>query len=83
MARPRKKKVTKIKFEVSRSGIAGIGVVVFCVFLWMFLLGIWVGQSLLLPPLGQKVDRIAQSVKEVSSVPKLHNAGKEKKIYQQ
>lgn len=82
MANRRKKKIAKIKFEVSRSGIAGIGVVVFCVFLWMFLLGVWVGQSLLLPPLGKKVDSIAQSVQETSSVPKLLNAGKEKKIYQ-
>lgn len=83
MARPRKKKVTKIKFEVSRSGIAGIGVVVFCVFLWMFLVGIWVGQSLLLPSVGKKVESIARSVEENHSVPTLHNSGKEKKIYQQ
>jgi hypothetical protein len=43
---PRRK---KIKFEVTGSGIAGIGVVVFCLFLWMFLLGVWTGQSLLMP----------------------------------
>lgn len=30
-------------------GIAGIGVVCFCLFLWMFLLGIWAGQTFLLP----------------------------------
>lgn len=38
----------KIKFELSIPGILGIGVVCFCVFLWMFLLGIWAGQTILL-----------------------------------
>ena len=49
-ARKRKKAAPKIKFQVTRSGIAGIGVVCFCIFLWMFLLGVWAGQSLLFPP---------------------------------
>ena len=39
----------KLKFELTRSAIAGIGVIAFCLFLWMFLLGVWTGQSLLLP----------------------------------
>ncbi len=47
MAAKRKPAAKKIKFELTRSGIAGIGVVVFCIFLWMFLLGVWTGQSLL------------------------------------
>ncbi len=48
MARkPRKKKASKVKFQLSKSGIAGIAVVCFCIFLWMFLLGVWAGQSLL------------------------------------
>ncbi|HBH28410.1 MAG: hypothetical protein N839_0000930 [Desulfofustis sp. PB-SRB1] len=38
-----------IKFEVSRGGIGGIGIVCFCIFLWMFLFGVWAGQSLLKP----------------------------------
>jgi hypothetical protein len=37
-------------FQLSLKGIIGIGVVVFCLFLWMFLLGIWAGQTLLAPP---------------------------------
>lgn len=49
MAARRKPSVKKVKFELTRSGIAGIGIVCFCVFLWMFLLGVWTGQSLLLP----------------------------------
>jgi hypothetical protein len=28
----------------------GLVVVCFCLFLWMFLLGIWAGQTILLPP---------------------------------
>jgi len=36
--------------QLGLSGIVGIGVVLFCLFLWMFLLGIWAGQTLLHPP---------------------------------
>jgi len=49
MAARRKPAVKKIKFELTRSGVVGIGIVCFCIFLWMFLLGVWTGQSLLLP----------------------------------
>ncbi|MCK5069515.1 MAG: hypothetical protein KAR01_03205 [Desulfocapsa sp.] len=52
--RKRKKAVKKVKFQLTRSGIAGIGVVCFCIFLWMFLLGVWAGQSLLFPPVSAK-----------------------------
>lgn len=37
------------RFQLTLSGIAGAGVVCFCLFLWMFLLGIWAGQTFLLP----------------------------------
>lgn len=47
---PRRKKKTKsFQFQLSIAEVAGIGVVVFCLFLWMFLLGIWAGQTILLP----------------------------------
>ena len=49
MARSRTKKKKKIKFELTLSGLFGIAGVLFCVFLWMFLLGIWAGQTILLP----------------------------------
>ncbi|MDX9894968.1 MAG: hypothetical protein RBS34_05970 [Desulfofustis sp.] len=49
MAERKRRQATKIKFEVSRSGIGGIAVVCFCIFLWMFLFGVWTGQSLLKP----------------------------------
>jgi hypothetical protein len=49
MAAPRKKQAKKFKFELSGSAIAGVGVVLFCIFLWMFLLGIWTGESVLRP----------------------------------
>lgn len=54
MAAPRKPQVKKLKFELTRSAVAGIGVIVFCLFLWMFLLGVWAGQSLLLPSYEKK-----------------------------
>jgi hypothetical protein len=49
VARSRTRKKKKIKFELSPRGMVGVGTVLFCLFLWMFLLGIWVGQSILLP----------------------------------
>jgi hypothetical protein len=49
MATIRKNQVKKVRFELTRSAIAGIAVIAFCLFLWMFLLGVWAGQSLLLP----------------------------------
>jgi hypothetical protein len=51
--RKRKKPVKKVKFQLTRSGIAGIAVVCFCVFLWMFILGVWAGQFLLFPPVSK------------------------------
>jgi cell division septation protein DedD len=42
-------KKIRIHFELSLTGLLGLTVVVFCVFLWMFLLGIWAGQTVLLP----------------------------------
>ena len=49
MARAKKKPVKKFRFELTLGAIGGIGVVCFCIFLWMFLLGVWTGQTLLLP----------------------------------
>jgi hypothetical protein len=36
--------------QLGLSGLIGIGVTLFCLFLWMFLLGIWAGQTILYPP---------------------------------
>ena len=38
---------------MTKSGIAGIAVVCFCVFLWMFIFGVWAGQFLLYPPVSK------------------------------
>lgn len=59
MAARRKPSVKKLKFELTRSAVAGIGVIVFCLFLWMFLLGVWAGQSLLQPAVADP-DSVAQ-----------------------
>lgn len=63
MAARRKPQGKKLRFELTRSAVAGIGVIVFCLFLWMFLLGVWAGQSLLLPTAGKK-PAVAQSIAE-------------------
>jgi hypothetical protein len=43
---------------LTKSAVAGIAVIAFCLFLWMFLLGVWAGQSLLLPSY-EKNDQVA------------------------
>jgi hypothetical protein len=47
MAKPKRK--FAIRFELGIGGLLGLGVLVFCIFLWMFLLGIWAGQTVLSP----------------------------------
>lgn len=50
MAQRRKKQKKRrfaIQLELGLGGVLAIGVVSFCVFLWMFLLGIWAGQTVL------------------------------------
>ena len=51
MATKKKKRIPKktYRFQLTLPGIAGITVACFCLFLWMFLLGIWAGQTFLLP----------------------------------
>ena len=63
-----KRRRPKIKLELSRSSIGGIAIVCFCIFLWMFLLGVWAGQSLLRPskPLTAEFD--AGTVKHEEAV---------------
>ena len=53
---------------MTRSGIGGIAIVCFCIFLWMFLLGVWAGQSLLKPTKPVTVGFEAGSVKEEEPV---------------
>jgi hypothetical protein len=66
MATKRKKQIKKLKFELTGSGAIGIGVIMFCLFLWMFLLGVWAGQSLLLPSYGKKVSIVDKSADQLS-----------------
>ena len=50
MARRKKnKRFLTFRIELSIFGMLGLGVVSFCIFLWMFLLGVWSGQTVLLP----------------------------------
>ncbi|MFZ5758439.1 MAG: SPOR domain-containing protein [Thermodesulfobacteriota bacterium] len=45
----RQKKRFAFRFELGIGGMLGLGVVCCCIFLWMFLLGVWSGQTILLP----------------------------------
>lgn len=59
MAAGKRKQVKKYKFELTRSAIGGVGIVCFCIFLWMFLFGVWAGQSLLKPQILQGDDTVS------------------------
>jgi hypothetical protein len=49
MTKPTRSRRFRIRFELSVAGLLGLCVVAFCIFLWMFLMGIWAGQTVLLP----------------------------------
>lgn len=51
------KKGKRFRFELSLKGLFGLGVVLFCIFLWMFLFGIWAGQTMFIADRGK--DRIS------------------------
>jgi hypothetical protein len=46
------RKSKPFRLELSWSGMFGLVVVCFCLFLWMFLLGMWAGQ-VIFPPVGE------------------------------
>lgn len=47
------------RIELGWRGMFGLLVVCFCLFLWMFLLGIWAGQTILLPRGDHRLTRTA------------------------
>ncbi|MGI6657378.1 MAG: hypothetical protein ACOX5Z_11300 [Desulfobulbus sp.] len=44
------KRSKPFRIELGWRGLFGVIVVCFCLFFWMFLLGLWAGHTLLLPP---------------------------------
>ncbi len=50
MASSRRAKTAKkplLRVELSGAGLLGVVVVLFCIFVWMFIFGVWTGQALL------------------------------------
>jgi hypothetical protein len=66
MAVKEKKQVRKVRFELTWGGIAGIVVICICIFLWMFVLGVWTGQSLLQPSLAPQKSATAAGPEGIS-----------------
>lgn len=87
-----RKKQKRLNFQLGFTGLAGITVVSFCLFLWMFLLGIWAGQTILLPSvndsslqLSQGGDHFRNKDKNISTshqnnLPVIHPDGRKKVI---
>ncbi len=73
----RKKKVT-IKFELRQSALAGIGVVLCCLFLWTFIMGVWAGQSLLAPDVKRGKQKKEETKAAVSPAPQSKTAQSKK-----
>ncbi|MEN8141105.1 MAG: SPOR domain-containing protein [Thermodesulfobacteriota bacterium] len=45
----RRKRKFAIRFELGLGGLLGLATICLCIFLWLFLLGVWAGQTVLLP----------------------------------
>lgn len=50
-----KKKSKTYRFELTASAITGIGMICICILLWIFLLGVWTGKTLLVPTSKERV----------------------------
>ena len=64
---PAQKKAKPFRFELGWGGMFGLVTVCFCLFLWMFLLGLWAGQTILLPT-GDRKTSLAGKPAQQSSV---------------
>ncbi len=68
----KKKKAKRFCLQFGWTGAFGLAVVTFCLFLWMFLLGIWAGQTILLPappPAANPVAEISGQHKDKHKTP--------------
>lgn len=82
-ARKKKRPAGKtFRFQLTLAGIFGIGIVCFCLFMWMFLLGIWAGQTILLPaarpPVAGNSGKAMSAVDGTMPVERLDSAAKKK-----
>lgn len=82
MAKKRKKRQPKktYRFQLTLGGIAGIAVVCFCLFVWMFLLGIWAGQTILLPAASPQAAKKFSGSNSQEQVQTLIPSGKKKHV---
>ncbi|MBW1965032.1 MAG: SPOR domain-containing protein [Deltaproteobacteria bacterium] len=69
MARIRKKS-RKIQFQISWGGLVALAISTVCVFLWVFILGFWVGQKLV----GRSLDESLQTQVVARTVPEAEEA---------
>lgn len=66
---PAESRPKPFRIELGWRGMFGLVAVCFCLFVWMFLLGIWAGQTILLPP------RTVQAVQSGTPSPDAPPAG--------
>jgi cell division septation protein DedD len=60
MSAPKKKSRFTIRFELGLLGMFSLTLVVGCIFFWMFIFGIWAGQTILQPPTGEDKSPLAK-----------------------
>jgi hypothetical protein len=84
MARKKRKRKPgrTFRFQLTPGGIVGIAIVCFCLFMWMFLLGIWAGQTILLPSAPPEKSKSTGSLSgnNMSPVQTLMPDGKKKQV---
>ncbi len=58
--------VKHFAFNLTLSGVAGIALATFCLFLWMFFLGMWAGRTIISPCLSAPVEKQAYQKTELT-----------------
>ncbi|MDU9049574.1 MAG: hypothetical protein Q3M30_12035 [Candidatus Electrothrix sp. Rat3] len=59
-AAAQKAPVRHFTFHLTLSGVAGIALATFCLFLWMFFLGMWAGRTIISPCPSAPLEKQAQ-----------------------
>ncbi|MDH4320632.1 MAG: hypothetical protein OEV73_03950, partial [Desulfobulbaceae bacterium] len=69
-----------VRFELGIGGLCGLTVVCLCIFLWVFLLGVWAGQTVLSPSSSDEapwLHQVATRLLPAPTVPDMPPTGQE------
>lgn len=70
---PSKASAKYFTFRLSLNGLAGIALVAFCLFLFMFFLGMWAGETIISPCPPAVVEQLAQPATRIETIPAIRS----------